>query len=139
MSKNKTQPTSSSAEVFLASIEHPVRQADARALLALMKRVTRCPPVVWGPSMIGFGSYHYRYESGREGDSLAVGFSPRKTALALYGLLSAPESAGLLAKLGKHKKGAGCLYLAKLEDVDRSVLERLVRAGFRHHTGTKKT
>jgi len=133
MAENKTKPTAQSVDAFLSSVEHLVRQRDARTLLSLMKRVTRKAPVLWGPTMVGFGSRHYRYESGREGDTLVVGFSPRKGALVLYGLSSAPGAAALLAKLGKHKTGAGCLYVNKLEDVDLAVLEQLIRLGFRQH------
>ncbi|GLB66581.1 hypothetical protein AHIS1636_10200 [Arthrobacter mangrovi] len=134
MAENKTAPTDVPVDEFLAGIEHPVRRADGEALLELMRQVTGEDPLMWGPSMVGFGSYHYRYASGREGDALAVGFSPRKASLALYGLTYAPESAQLLARLGKHKTGAACLYINKLADVDPEVLRELVTAGHRFMT-----
>ncbi|EMY32704.1 hypothetical protein D477_018766 [Arthrobacter crystallopoietes BAB-32] len=136
MAENKTAPTDVPVEEFLAEVEHPVRRTDGKMLLALMREVTGQEPVMWGPSMVGFGSYHYKYASGRQGDSLAVGFSPRKSNLALYGLTYAPESADLLAKLGKHKTGAACLYVNKLADVDLEVLRELVRLGYAFMTTT---
>lgn len=132
MAENKTQPTAVPVEEFLAAVEHPVRRADGFALLELMRRVTGQEPVMWGPSIVGFGQYHYRYESGREGDSAAVGFSPRKANLALYVLGYGGGTDELLARLGKHKTGVSCLYITKLADVDLGVLEELVRAGYRY-------
>lgn len=134
MAENKTQPTGASVDEFLAAVEHPVRRADGLRLLALMGGVTDRPAQMWGPTIVGFGRYHYRYASGREGDAPAVGFSPRKSSLSLYGLTCGPDAAGLLGKLGKHKPGAGCLYINKLEDVDEDVLAELVRHGYRHAT-----
>lgn len=89
---------------------------------------------MWGPSIVGFGRYHYRYATGREGEAPAVGFSPRKSSLSLYGLTYGPESLELLGRLGKHRTGAGCLYVNKLDDVDVAVLEDLIRRGYRHVT-----
>ncbi|MFB9713641.1 DUF1801 domain-containing protein [Arthrobacter methylotrophus] len=132
MSENKTMPTDRSVEDFLAAVEHPVRRADGFALLDLMRGITGQEAVMWGPSIVGFGRHHYKYGSGREGDSPAVGFSPRKANLALYGLRSGPDAEYLLPKLGKHKTGAACLYVNKLEDVDVSVLADMVRAGYSH-------
>ncbi|WP_068154998.1 DUF1801 domain-containing protein [Rhodococcus phenolicus] len=134
MAENKTQPTSQSVPAFLDAVEHPVRRADGRTLLGLMGEATGQPAVMWGPSMVGFGRYHYRYASGREGDALAVGFSPRKANLALYGLTTAPEAADLLATLGKHRTGVACLYITTLADVDLDVLAELVRIGYVHMT-----
>jgi len=134
MAENKTQATEASVEDFLDGVENPARRRDGLRLLALMKENTGEAAVMWGPSIVGFGSYHYRYESGREGDTVAVGFSPRKGSLSLYGLTYAPEAAELLPRLGKHKIGAGCLYITKLEDVDEAVLAELIRAGHRHST-----
>ncbi|NKX55620.1 DUF1801 domain-containing protein [Arthrobacter mobilis] len=131
---NKTGPTDRPVGEFLAQAPHPVRREDAFVLLEMMSRLTGQEPVMWGPSMVGFGSYHYKYASGREGDALAVGFSPRASNLALYGLTLAPEAAELLPKLGRHKTGAACLYINKLADVDMQVLERLVSAGYAHMT-----
>jgi hypothetical protein len=134
MAENKTRSTDASVEEFLDGVENPVRHRDGLRLLALMKDNTGEKPVMWGPSIVGFGSYHYRYETGREGDTVAVGFSPRKGSLSLYGLTYAPEAAKLLPRLGKHKIGAACLYINKLEDVDEAVLAELIRAGHKHST-----
>jgi hypothetical protein len=134
MAENKTQATGGSVDEFLAAVEHPVRRSDGSRLLALMSGITGQEAQMWGPTIVGFGRYHYRYESGREGDAAAVGFSPRKGSLSLYGLTAAPESAGLLGRLGKHRTGAGCLYVNRLEDVDEAVLAELIRAGYRHMT-----
>lgn len=134
MAENKTQATGASVDGFLASVEHPVRHRDGLRLLDLMSSITGEEPVMWGHSIVGFGQYHYKYETGREGDSAAVGFSPRKASLSLYGLTQGPEAATLLARLGKHKTGAGCLYVNKLDDVDEAVLAELIRAGYRHMT-----
>ena len=136
MAENKTAPTDVPVDVFLASVEHPVRRRDGETVLRLMREVTGEEPVMWGPSIIGFGSYHYKYASGREGDAAAVGFSPRKANLALYGLTYAPGSAPLLERLGKHKTGAACLYINKLADIDLDVLRELVQLGYRHMTTT---
>lgn len=133
MAENKTVPTGASVEEFLSSIEHPTRREDGFALLRMMSEATGQPAVMWGPSIVGFGSYHYRGAS-REGDFAAVGFSPRKANLALYGLLYSPVGALLLPRLGKHKVGVGCLYITKLDDVDPAVLEQLVRTGYEYVT-----
>ena len=134
MAENKTQATGASVDEFLGSVEHPVRRGDGFRLLALMSRITGQPAEMWGPTIVGFGRYHYRYASGREGDSPAVGFSPRKSSLSLYGLTYGPDAAELLGRLGKHKTGAGCLYINKLADVDESVLSELIRRGYAHVT-----
>lgn len=134
MAENKTQPTPESVEDFLEGVEHPVRRRDGFRLLTLMKENTGETPVMWGPSIVGFGSYHYRYKSGREGDTVAVGFSPRKGSLSLYGLTYAPEASALLPRLGKYTLGAACLYINSLEDVEEDVLVELIRAAHRHNT-----
>jgi hypothetical protein len=134
MAENKTQVTGASVDDFLAAVEHPVRRQDALRLRELMARVTGEEPEMWGPSIVGFGQYHYKYDSGREGDAAAVGFSPRKASLSLYGLNAAPEAAELLARLGKHKVGAGCVYVNKLADVDEDALAALIREGYRYYT-----
>jgi hypothetical protein len=131
MAENKTAPTDVPVEEFLASVEHPVRRQDGETVVELMREITGQEPVMWGPSIIGFGSYHYKYASGHEGDAAAVGFSPRKGNLALYGLTYAPESAPLLERLGKHKTGAACLYVNKLADIDLDVLKELIKLGYR--------
>jgi len=126
MAETKTKPTCVSVDAFLDSVEHPVRRSDGKALRAMMERVTGEPAVMWGPSIVGFGSYHYRYDSGHEGDSPRVGYSPRKANLVLY-VGGFPEYEALLARLGKHKSSKACLYLTKLADVDEAVLEEIVR------------
>jgi Domain of unknown function (DU1801) len=125
MAENKTKPTKVSVAAFVAAIADPDRRADARALVKLLQNAAGEKPKMWGPSIIGFGSYHYRYESGREGDMPIVGFSPRKAATVLYNLLGSSDSATLLAKLGKHTTGKGCLYIKKLSEVDQKVLQAL--------------
>jgi hypothetical protein len=135
MSDNTTRPSAASPAAFLATVEHPGRKRDGEVLLDLMRDATGQEPVMWGASIVGYGSYHYRYESGREGDFLCVGFSPRKQNLALYGLRGAPESGPLLSNLGKHKVGVSCLYVNKLDDVDVGVLRELVAAAYRWRCG----
>jgi hypothetical protein len=125
MADNKTKPTKLSVAAFIDALTDPTRRADAKALVRLMQSAAGEKPAMWGPSIIGFGSYHYTYESGREGDMPLAGFSPRKAATALYGLMASGESETLRAKLGKHTSGKGCLYIKKLADVDQQVLEAL--------------
>ncbi|MES2441987.1 MAG: DUF1801 domain-containing protein [Pseudomonadota bacterium] len=127
MAETKTKPTAVSVDDFLDAVEHPVRRADGKAVRALMERVTGQPATMWGPSIIGFGSYHYKYDSGHEGDSCRTGFSPRKAELVLYVLSDRPGLDEDLARLGKHKTGKACLYLKTLADVDTEVLEKIVR------------
>ncbi|MEV4537916.1 DUF1801 domain-containing protein [Asanoa sp. NPDC049518] len=130
------RPVDTAVEPFLAAVADERRQADARALAALMAEVTGEPPALWGGGIVGFGSYHYRYESGREGDAPLVGFAPRKTRLVVY--LEAgyearyPET---LAALGPHETGKGCLYLKRLADVDEGALRELVEGTVRAHRG----
>jgi hypothetical protein len=104
----------------------PARRLDAKAVIRMMKNATGEQPKMWGPSIIGFGIQHYKYESGREGDTVLVGFSPRKPATVMYGLIGSKDAAALLAKLGKHTSGKGCLYIKNLSDVDQKVLEELI-------------
>jgi hypothetical protein len=126
MAENKTKPTQLSVAAFIDAITDETQRADAKALIKLMQSATGEKPQMWGPSIVGFGSYHYTYESGREGDMPVVGFSPRKAATVLYGVTGSGEAEALLDKLGKHTTGKGCLYIKKLADVDRTVLETLV-------------
>ena len=126
MADNKTKPTKVSAAAFIDALTDETRRADAKALVKLMQSATGEKPKMWGPSIIGFGSYHYTYASGREGDMPLAGFSPRQAATVLYGLMRSGESEALLAKLGKYTTGKGCLYIKKLADVDRNVLETLI-------------
>jgi len=126
MADNKTKPTKLSVAAFIDAITDETKRAEAKALVKLMQSATGEKPKMWGPSIIGFGSYHYKYESGREGDMPLVGFSPRKAANVLYGTTGFSDSEALLAKLGKHTTGKGCLYIKKLTDVDQRVLEALL-------------
>lgn len=126
MADNKTKPTKLSVASFIDAITDPTQRADAKALVKLMQTATGEKPKVWGPSIIGFGSYHYTYDSGREGDMPLIGFSPRKAATVLYNMTGFSNSKALLAKLGKHTAGGACLYIKKLADVDQRVLEALV-------------
>jgi Domain of unknown function (DU1801) len=134
MVENKTQVTGVSADDFIAAVENPVRRQDGMRLRALMADLTGLEPEMWGPTIVGFGRVHYKYATGREGDTAAVGFSPRKASLSLYGLTNAPEAAALLERLGKHKTGAGCLYINRLADVDEAVLAELISLGYRYGT-----
>jgi Domain of unknown function (DU1801) len=127
MPENKTKATSDNVAAFLAAVEPEQKRRDAKTVCALMHRLTGDEPVMWGPSMIGFGRYRYKYDSGREGEMFRLGFSPRKAKLVLYIVDGFPEHAGLLAKLGKHKTGKSCLYLNTLADADPGVLEELMR------------
>lgn len=126
MSENKTRPTGASVTAFLESVDNPARREDAFALAELMQRVTGVQPTMWGPAIVGFGSYHYRYDSGREGEMLRVGFSPRKANLALYMTAKDERYHELLSRLGRHRTGGSCLYVNRLADVDIAVLENLV-------------
>jgi len=126
MAENKTKPTKVSVAAFIDALTDQTSRADAKALVKLMQSATGEKPKMWGPSIIGFGSYHYTYESGREGDAPLIGFSPRKAATVLYGAIGYTDSEALLAKLGKHSTGKGCLYIKKLADVDQKVLEDMV-------------
>ncbi len=126
---NKTKSTAASVEAFLGSVEHDTRRTDGFALLELFNRVTGLKPKMWGPSIIGYGRYHYKYASGREGDFLITGFSPRKGALSIYIMPGYRDMSEKLARLGKHKIGKSCLYINKLADIDLSVLEEIVLDG----------
>ncbi len=136
MADNKTTATAASVEAFIDTVDHPRKQEEARQLDALFRRVTGEEPTMWGPSMIGYGSYHYKYDSGREGDFLRTGFSPRKAKHSIYLMggycdeLTSAKNEDLLSRLGKHAQGKSCLYINKLADVDLDVLEQLVRVNF---------
>ena len=122
----KTKPTDAKVSAFVASVENPIRRSDAEQLLDIYAGATGMEPAMWGPSIIGYGSYHYKYESGREGDMCRIGFSPRKGQTVLYLLDGFSGYTELLEKLGKHKTGKSCLYVKRLSDVDPDVLEHLV-------------
>ncbi|APE28383.1 DUF1801 domain-containing protein [Aurantiacibacter gangjinensis] len=136
MSANKTTPTDASPQDFIDTVEPEAKRADAKVLDAMFRRVTGEEPRMWGPSMIGYGQYHYKYDSGREGDWMRTGFSPRKAKHSLYLMggycddATGEKNDALLAKLGKHSRGKSCLYINKLADVDLDVLEELVRTNW---------
>ncbi len=126
MAQNKTRVTEASVESYLSGIQDEGRRKDCETLARLMARATKQQPKMWGTSIVGFGSYHYKYDSGREGDSCLTGFSSRKGDISVYIVAGFPGREELLARLGKHKVSKGCLYIRKLADVDLEVLERLV-------------
>jgi hypothetical protein len=129
MAETKTKPTQVDVDAFIAAVEKPVRRADALVLRNLMERVTGEPATMWGPSIIGFGLYHYRYASGHEGDMCRVGFSPRSANLVLY-VGGFPGYEEMLGRFGKHKTSKACLYINKLADVDLTVLEEIVERSY---------
>ncbi|WP_170343273.1 DUF1801 domain-containing protein [Ruegeria arenilitoris] len=128
-SGNKTVPTDQSVQEFLAAILPAARATEAQRLNTLFETVTGFRPVMWGPSIVGYGRYDYRYKSGREGTFLATGFSPRKAAFSIYIMPGYSDFGSILARLGKHKTGKSCLYVNKLSDIDEDVLAELIRAG----------
>ena len=136
MSELKTKKNAASVEDFLAAIEGEQRQADSRTIVDLMKKITGDEPAMWGGSIVGCGSHHYKYDRGREGDWMKVGFAPRKQSLTLYIMSGFKRFDELMAKLGKHSTGKSCLYIKKLEDVDMGVLEELMRESVAHVTKT---
>lgn len=133
MAETKTRPTTVSVDQFLSAVGHPGRRADGEALRDLFERVSGEPAAMWGPSIVGFGSVHYRYNSGHQGDTMRIGFSPRKANLVLY-VGGYDDLDADLAALGKHKRSVACLYLNKLADVDTAVLERIVRKSWESGT-----
>jgi nucleoid DNA-binding protein len=135
----KTQKNTANVTDFLAAVADPKRRADAEAVTALMAEVTGATPTMWGTSIVGFGSYRYRYGSGREGEWPAVGLSPRKASLTVYVSAGFDGYDDLLARLGPHSTGRSCLYIKRLSDVDEGVLRELVAGGFRQLDGTTVT
>lgn len=129
MAENKTKPSGASVARFLAGVERPVRRADGLRLDAIFREVTGFTPKMWGETIVGYGQYHYVYASGRQGDFLATGFSPRKANLSVYIMPGYADFSAMLNRLGKHKAGKSCLYINKLADVDEAVLRELIRAG----------
>jgi hypothetical protein len=127
MAENKTKPTEVSVARFIDAIPDEKRRLDAKALVNLMQRATGQTPKLWGTSIIGFGSYHYSYGSGREGDMPLVGFSPRKAATVLYGVKGFDGVEAMLVKLGEHTTGKGCIYVKRLSAINQTVLQTMVR------------
>jgi len=126
MAENKTKATEASVDGYIAAIDEESRRKDCETLAKLMAKATKQKPIMWGTSIVGFGSYHYKYESGREGDSCLTGFSSRKGDISVYLIGSFPGRDELLSKLGRHKMAKACLYIRRLSDVDLEVLEQLV-------------
>lgn len=132
MAELKTKPTHESVEAFLQGISAPQRRQECLRLVELMKHATGSEPRMWGAGMVGFGQYHYRYESGREGDWFVTGFSPRKSALTLYIMAGFDRYDGIMERLGKYKTGKSCLYIKRLEDIDLDVLRELIDESVQH-------
>jgi len=137
--ENKTKPTSVSPAEFVAAVEHDTRRADGEVLLGWFEEVTGYKPKMWGTSLIGYGRYHYKYDSGREGDMLITGFSPRKAHLVLYIMPGYRDLSDKLARLGKRKIGKSCLYINKLADIDMDVLREIVEDGVAYMTANYET
>jgi hypothetical protein len=132
MAEQKTKPTAESVESFLDNIEDEAVRHDCQAIMKIMKKATGVSPKMWGGSIVGFGSYHYKYDSGHEGDSCLTGFSPRKQNISLYVMPGVSTREDLLMKLGKHKAGKGCLYIKRLDDINIPVLETLIKESVNH-------
>ena len=132
MAKNKTAPTTQSVTDFIAAVESETKRDDSRRLIKLFKELTGFEPHMWGPTIVGFGSYHYKYASGHEGDAPIAGFSPRKDALAIYLDTGYDNKEALLKQLGKHKMGVSCLYVKKLEDIKIDVLKEMITNSIAH-------
>jgi hypothetical protein len=132
MAELKTKPTDQSVEAFLNSVAYEKKRRDCFTILELMQQVTGTEPEMWGSTIVGFGRYHYKYASGREGDWFLTGFSPRKQNLTLYIMAGFTEYEALLSKLGKHSTGKSCLYIKKIEDIDLEALRELVRQSVEH-------
>lgn len=140
MAENKTKPTKKSVTAFMKDIQDEQMRRDARKVAAMMREATGTRAKMWGASIVGFGEYHYKYDSGREGDFMITGFSPRKQALTLYVIPGFRHFEALMGKLGKYKTGKSCLYIRRLSDVDEQVLKRLITASvkyMREHYETK--
>lgn len=132
MAELKTKPTHDSVDAFLHGIPDPERRQECLTLVELMKQATGSEPAMWGASMVGFGKYHYKYESGREGDWFITGFSPRKGALTLYIMAGFDRYDGILKRLGKYKTGKSCLYVKRFDDIDLDVLRELINESVQH-------
>lgn len=133
-SKNKTRENDVSVSNFIKNIEDPQRKKDCQTVHQMLKKITKTSAKMWGASIVGYGKYHYKYESGREGDFMKIGFAPRKTSLTLYIMPGFGRYDELMNRLGKYKTGKSCLYIKKLEDVDIKVLEELMKSSFDYMT-----
>ena len=132
MAENKTKATGASVTAFINSIDDKQKRAEARKVAAMMRKATSKRPKMWGPSIVGYGTYHYKYSSGREGDFLMTGFSPRKQALTVYVIPGFENFEALMNKLGKYKTGKSCLYIKRLSDVDEKILEQLINRSVKY-------
>ena len=136
MAETKTKPTEVTPESFIEAVDHPGKREDGKVLDALFRKITGEAPKMWGPTIVGYGQYHYRYDSGHEGDICRVGFSPRKAKHSLYLMCGSPKEeaqfAPMLARLGKYSRGKGCLYVNKLADIDLAVLEEMVALSWKN-------
>jgi len=132
MAEQKTKPTKQNVKEFLESVPDTKKKKDAFTVLDMMKKITKLEPVMWGPSMVGFGSYHYKYASGHEGDTFLIGFSPRKSGLVIYIQPAIRFFSDLVMNLGKFKSSVSCLYIKNIEDIDISVLKQLLIKSFKH-------
>jgi len=132
MAENKTKATKASVTEFIKSIENPQMRTDVRKVASMMRKATGKRAKMWGSSIVGYGTYHYKYDSGREGDFMVTGFSPRKQALTVYIICGFKPFDALMSKLGKYKTGKSCLYIRRLSDVDEKVLERLIVGSVKH-------
>lgn len=130
MTENKTKPTTTTVRAFLNRIENPQLRHDCNSIIEIMEAISKLKPVMWGSSIIGFGTRHYVYDSGREGDTMIVGFSPRKQNISLYLAGGLEPLEGELSRLGKHETGKGCLYIKSLKDVDVAVLKKILTKAF---------
>lgn len=135
MAELKTKPTKVIVEKFLEAVKDERKREDSFAVMEMMKKITKEQPKMWGPSIVGFGKYHYKYESGHEGDMCIAGFSPRKQALTIYLVPDSLKYEPLMKKLGKYKTGKSCLYIKKLDDVDLKVLEKLIERSYKYMKG----
>ncbi len=132
MAANKTQPSKASVTEFVDAIKPAEKRADARKIAAMMRRATGKRAKMWGPSIVGYGTYHYKYASGREGDFIVTGYAPRKQALTVYIMAGFSRYGSLMNKLGKYKTGKSCLYIKRLADVDEAILEKLINASVKY-------
>jgi hypothetical protein len=139
VAENKTRATIASVTEFINAIEDRQKRADARKVAAIMRRVTGKRAKMWGSSIVGYGTYHYKYESGREGDFMITGFSPRRQALTVYILAGFGRFDTLMGKLGKYKTGKSCLYIKRLSDVDEKVLEKLIDGSVKYMRNNYET
>ncbi len=137
MAELKTKMNNASVNKFLNKISDPKRREDCFTVLELMKQITKAEPKMWGPSIVGFGKYHYKYESGHEGDICITGFSPRKHALTIYLMIDFTKKVELMTKLGKYKTGKSCLYLESLDVVDKKVLKKLIMESVKYMSKKK--